>query len=309
MWRNSFRSSATVVCCKNNMENTFSFCLTVSGITIRFVLPSEVQLPDNFAPFRCPDTDQADEEYRLELLTVPLDPDTPMVHQEGDARIYATDRGWLRIYPSLGDDLGCQVACLFSPDGRHTLYYPASRWDYYSKTWRCAHLLCAEGFLLRHDAFLLHSSFVGIQGQAVLFSGPSGAGKSTMAELWHTYVGAQVLNGDRTVIQKRSDGFTAAGSMWAGSSQIYRRDILPIRGIFLMTQAPENRVERLGFDAFIPLFSQTILNSWDRDFMSRITTLYADFLELVPVYRLYCRPDRQAVELAYQTLFGKEPSA
>jgi Fe-S cluster assembly ATPase SufC len=149
---------------------------------------------------------------------------------------------------------------------------------------------------------------VGIHHQAVLFSGPSGAGKSTMAELWHTHLDADVLNGDRAVIQKSAGCFTAAGSMWAGSSQIYRRDRLPIRGVFLVTQAPENRVERLGFDAFIPLFSQTILNSWDPQYMAQITALYAEFMEKIPVYRLYCRPDRQAVELAYQTLFGKEPS-
>lgn len=290
------------------MGSPFSFCLSISGITIRFVLPTSLALPDNFEPFLCPDTGDPDEEYRLELLTEPLAPDTPMVHREGEARIYKTDRGWLHIYPALGDDRGCQVACLFCPDGRHTLYYPASRWETYAKTWRCGHLINAEQFLLRHDAFLLHSSFVGIHGQGVLFSGPSGAGKSTMADLWHTHLGAQVLNGDRTVIQKRDGGFTAAGSMWAGSSQIYRRDVLPLSAVFLITQAKENRVERLGFDAFVPLFTQTILNSWDPEFMDRISTLYAEFLDKVPVYRLYCRPDREAVELAYHTVFGKEPT-
>lgn len=290
------------------MDKAFSFCLEISGITIRFVLPTELTLPDNFQPFQCPDTDTPDEEYRLQLLTEPLVPGVPMVHQEGEARIYETDRGWLHIYPALGDALGCQVACLYCPDGCHTLYYPASRWDYYSKTWRSGHLICGERFLLRHDAFLLHSSFVGIHGQAVLFSGPSGAGKSTMADLWHTHRNAEILNGDRTVIQKRGDIFTAAGSMWAGSSQIYRREVLPIAGIFLLTQAKENRVEKLGFDAFIPLFSQTILNSWDPEFMSRISALYAEFMASIPVYRLHCRPDREAVELAYQTIFGKEPT-
>jgi hypothetical protein len=289
------------------MDGPFSFCLAISGITIRFVVPGPLALPDNFEPFQCPDTQEPDEEYRLELLTEPLVPDSALVHQEGEARIYKTDRGWLHIYPALGDDRGCQVACLFCPDGRHTLYSPASRWETYDKTCRCGHLICAERFLLRHDAFLLHSSFVGIDGQAVLFCGPSGAGKSTMADLWHTHLGVEVLNGDRTVIQNRSGSFTAAGSMWAGSSQIYRREILPIAGIFLITQAKENRVERLGFDAFVPLFTQTILNSWDPEFMERITTLYAAFLEKVPVYRLHCRPDREAVALAYSTIFGKEP--
>lgn len=288
------------------MEKKFSFCLELAGITIRFVLPTVIDLPDNFQPFACPDTDTPDEEYRLELLRAPLIPETPMVHQEGEAQIYATDRGWLHIYPALGDEQGCQVACLFCPDGRHTLYYPASRWEYYSKTWRSGHLICGERFLLRHDAFLLHSSFVAMHGKAVLFSGPSGAGKSTMADLWHAHLGAPVINGDRTIIQKRGDGFTASGSMWAGSSQIYRQETLPIAGIFLLQQADENRVERLGFDAFVPMFTQTILNSWDTEFMARITALYAEALEQIPVYRLYCRPDREAVELAYQTLFGKE---
>ena len=290
------------------MNKEFTFCLEMAGITIRFVLPTTIQLPDNFEPFACPDTEEPDEEYRLELLTAPLAPKEPMVIQEGDAHIYHTERGWLRIYPALGDDLGCQVACLYCADGRHTLYYPASKWADYAKTWRCGHLICGERFLLRHDAFLLHSSFVGVNGKAVLFSGPSGAGKSTMADLWHTHLGVPVLNGDRTIIQQRGDEFVAAGSMWAGSSQIYRREALPIAGIFLLQQAEENRVERLGFDAFIPMFSQTILNSWDPEFMNKITELYAQALDQIPVYRLYCRPDREAVELAYQTLFGKEPT-
>lgn len=290
------------------MDNTFTFCLRLSGITIRFLLPNAIELPDNFQPFQCPDTHTPDEEYRVELLTAPLCPDAPMVHREGDARIYRTGEGWLHIYPSLGDEAGCQVACLFCPDGHHTIYYPASKWDYYCKSWRCGHLICGERFLLRHDAFLLHSSFVGIHGKAVLFSGPSGAGKSTQADLWQTHLGAEVLNGDRTIIQKCGDGFTAAGSIWAGSSCIYRQVQLPIAGIFLVSQSGENRVERLGFEAFIPMFSQTILNSWDREFMDRVTTLYAQALERIPVYRLHCRADWEAVELAYHTLFGKEPT-
>lgn len=288
------------------MEKEYSFCLALSGITVRFITPTPISLPDNFLPFQVDDPAQADEEYRVELLTQPLDPGSPMVCQEGAAQIYRTDRGWLQLYPTLGDDAGCQVGCLCCPDGRHTLYYPASRWDEYAKIWRCGHLISAEKFLLRHDAFLLHSSCVRIHDKAVLFSGPSGAGKSTQADLWQLHLGADILNGDRAIIRKTETGFTAAGSIWAGSSGIYRREQAPIAGIFLLRQAEENRVEPLGFGAFVPLFSQTILNSWDSEFMSDISGLYAEFMAQIPVYRLYCRPDRDAVELAYTTIFGKE---
>ena len=288
------------------MGKEYSFCLALSGITVRFITPTPISLPDNFQPFQVDEPARADEEYRVELLTAPLDPGVPRIHQEGAADIYRTDRGWLHLYPTLGDDAGCQVGCLCCPDGRHTLYYPASRWEEYARIWRCGHLIGAEKFLLRHDAFLLHSSCVRINNQTVLFSGPSGAGKSTQAELWKQHLGADILNGDRAIIRRTETGFTAAGSIWAGSSGIYRREQAPLAGIFLLQQAEENRVERLGFEAFVPLFSQTILNSWDPEFMAAISGLYADFLARVPVYRLCCRPDRDAVELAYTTLFGKE---
>ena len=288
------------------MNTDFSFCLELSGITVRFVTPTPIDLPDNFQPFQVEEPAKPDEEYRVELLTKPLDPGAPKVCQEGAADIYRTDRGWLHLYPSLGDDAGCQVGCLTCPDGRHILYYPASRWDEYARIWRCGHLISAEKFLLRHDAFLLHSSCVRINGKAVLFSGPSGAGKSTQAELWRQHLDADVVNGDRTIIRKTENGFSASGSIWAGSSAICRREQAPLAGIFPIYQALENQVEQLGFDAFVPLFSQTILNSWDPEFMAAISSLYAEFMAQVPVYRLSCRPDQDAVELAYATVFGKE---
>lgn len=290
------------------MSTPFSFCLRFCGITTRFLLPTAIDLPDNFEPFRCEDAAQPDEEYRVQLLTEPLHPQEPMLHREGDTRIYHTAKGWLHIYPALADADGCQVACLFCPDGHHTIFYPASMWEHYSKTWRCGHLICGERLLLRHDALLLHSSLVRIHGKAVLFSGPSGVGKSTQADLWQTHLGAEVLNGDRTIIQKTAEGFIGSGSIWSGTSGIYRPEQAPIAGIFLLTQAEENRVERLRFEAFAPLFSQTILNSWDTDYMDRIAGLYGLLLEQISVYRLYCRPDKDAVELAYHTLFGEEPT-
>lgn len=288
------------------MGHPFTFCLGFSGITLRFVLPAPIPIPDNFEPFRCADTDAPDEEYRVVLLNEPLRPSQPLLHQQGYIRIYATEQGWLHIYPDLSDPQGCQVACLFCPDGHHTVYYPASMWAHYSKNWRSGHLICAERMLLRHDAFLLHSSVVQLHGKAVLFCGASGAGKSTQADLWHTHLGAEILNGDRTVLRLTSSGFTGSGSIWGGTSGIYRRKQAPVAGIFLVTQAPENRVVRLRSQAFAPLLSQTIVNSWDTAFMDRIVDLLAALLEQVPVYRLYCRVDREAAELAHDTLFGKE---
>lgn len=287
------------------MERTSSFCVCFSGITIRFVLPASGKLPDEFAGLLCTDPGSPEAEFKVELLTTPLRPPEPPVSVEHGTRIYQTPEGWLRVYSALIAADGCQVACLLRPDGRNTLYYPASMWDHYSTPLRCAHLIGGESLLLRHDAFLLHSSVVQINGKSVLFSGPSCAGKSTQAELWRRHLGADVLNGDRCVVMKKTDGFYGGGSLWCGTSGIYRREQSPIAGVFLVNKAASNQVVRLGFDAFRSLFSQTIVNSWDPDFMKKITTLYVAFLSQVPVYRLDCRPDKGAVQVAYDTLFGK----
>ena len=195
------------------MDGPFRFTVRFSGITVQFRLPNPIRLPHHFASLLCEDTDQPDECYTLELLTEPLIPREPMLQSNGEARIYHTEKGWLHIYPALGDGIGCQVACLFCPDGYHTIYYPAFRWAEYSRVWNCTHLICGEQLLLRHDALLLHSSAVLHGGKTVLFSGPSGAGKSTQARLWQEHLGAQIINGDRTVIRKTSEGFFGGGSI------------------------------------------------------------------------------------------------
>lgn len=289
------------------MDSASRFCLRFSGITVRFVLPKQIRLPSYFAPFLCEDTTAPDEEYTVTLLTSPLRPDGDPVVNVSETRIYQTKKGWLHIHPVQGDEIGCQVACLFCPDGHHTIYYPASRWEEYSEVWSCAHLICGERLLLRHDAFLLHSSVVHYQGKAVLFSGPSGVGKSTQATLWKTHLGADIINGDRTVIRKTANGFTGGGSMWSGTSGIYRSETAQIAGIILVEHGKEETLERLGFEAFKPLLTQTIVNSWDEEFIQKVTGLLAEVMDTVPIYRLRCRPIPEAAALVRDTLFGKEP--
>lgn len=281
----------------------FSFCISFSDITIRFVLPESVELPPAFEALRCDDKAEADVEYEICLLKAPLLPDGECVGEHSGMRIYRTEDGILRIYTGLIADDGCQIACLLNRSGHHKLYYPAASWDFYSEPLNCSHLISGEILLIMFEAFLLHSSVVKINGKAVLFSGPSGMGKSTQANLWAEYLGAEILNGDRCVVMKKADGFYGGGSVWAGTSGIYRPEQAPIAGIFLLGQAKENHVHKLGIEALKPLFSQSTVNSWDSEFMEKILQLYAELLDTVPVYRLDCRPDREAVELAYHTLF------
>lgn len=285
------------------MEGPLTFCISFSGITIRFLLPGHAQLPKSLTAFLCEDPGQVDEEFQICLIEQPLPVREQPDFSEGSIRLYQTEKGWLRVYSMLIEEDGCQVACLLSRDGRNKLFYPAARWDFYAEDFRCIHLIGIETILLKRSAFLLHSSVVCKDGKMVLFSGPSGAGKSTQANLWAEHLGAEVINGDRCVIMEKDGVFTGSGSPWSGTSGIYRREQAPIAGIFLVHQAPENSVVPLGRVAFSALFSQTVVNSWDSAFMERITGLFARLMTQIPVYQLNCRPDREAALLAYRTLF------
>lgn len=289
------------------MEAPHSCCIRFSGLTVRFLFPTPVQLSAAFQDLRCKDVELVDEEIEIRLLSEPICLDVPVYHVQNGIQIYKTEGGWLRIHTPLTAEDGCQVAFFLCPNHKNILYYPASRWEFFSHPLHCMHLIAGELLLLRHEAFLLHSSAVLHQGKVILFSGPPCAGKSTQADLWKKHLGAEILNGDRSVIMKKEDGFYGGGSPWCGTSGIYRPEQAPIAGIFLVNKTPVNQVRRLGREAFAPLFSQTTINSWDTEFMDRVTALYQEMLCSVPVYRLDCRPDEEAVQVVYRTVFERRP--
>ena len=289
------------------MKVSGAFTISFSGITVRFIPQAPVTLGNEFLHLMCDDDAIPDVEYEIRPLTAPLRPSVAPVYDNHGTMIYRIEEGWLRIYPMLQSKDGCQVACLLRFDGKNVMYYPESLWDHYTCPIKCVTLIAMESVLLRHNAMLLHSSVVHINGKAILFSGPSCVGKSTQAALWEQYAGAQILNGDRCVIRNIDGTFYGGGSPLAGSSGIYHKEYYPIAGIFLLEQAPENNVTRVLSAAFSPLLSQTLVNSWDTEFMNEISRLYQQLLMQVPVYKLRCRPDEGAVRVAYQTIFGKEP--
>lgn len=150
-------------------------------------------------------------------------------------------------------------------------------------------LLADFGMLILHSAYIVTP-----QGQGLLFSGPSGAGKSTQAELWRQYAGAQVINGDRSLVRP-GDG-TVHGILYSGTSGICQNVSAPLRAIVLPVQGAENRVYPLRpKEAFMALVNQCAYYPWAADSAARMTKLAAALIGAVPVYGLTCRKDEGAV--------------
>lgn len=181
---------------------------------------------------------------------------------------------------------------------KHVIYVQRKHLESLLVNFRLTPFLAMEQLLLRHKAFQLHSSVIEWRGQGILFSAPSGTGKSTQAELWRTLEGAQVINGDKAMIRQQQGKYVAYGSPYAGTSGIYTDLSVPIRAIVVLSQAPENRLERLSpTAAFGKLYRESTVPAWDPDFVEKISELIIDLIGRVPVYHLACRPDAEAVEV------------
>ncbi|MDO4491090.1 MAG: hypothetical protein Q4B85_08495 [Lachnospiraceae bacterium] len=168
-------------------------------------------------------------------------------------------------------------------------------------------LLNLESILLDSNGLLLHSSYISYNDFGILFSAPSGTGKSTQAELWNTYRGAEIMNGDRAALKLEHEIWKAYGLPFAGSSGIYRNESSPVQAIVILKQYPENRIRRLSpREAFMKLYPEFMIHRFDQDFVTKTTDLISQLLCTIPVYLLECTPDERAVEILEKELYNKQ---
>ena len=160
--------------------------------------------------------------------------------------------------------------------------------------------------LAKRGGVVLHSSYVLTkQGEALLFSAPSGTGKSTQAELWRSYAGAKVINGDRALV-KAQNGVTANGIFFSGTSGICENVTAPIRAIVLLRQSFANELKKVsGKEAFMRLLPQCSYYPDEEENLRIVTGILAEIISAVPVYDFGCVPDESAVSALSEVLYGK----
>lgn len=273
--------------------------LSIAGVPIQMELEQPVPMTDAFRPF--------------------LTQEEP---------VYT---GRFRQVPELG---AIDSRCLFTgncfrvhPDGVRSFFdaprdltaYAAARTDLESGTVEVRYLekgahcvsqmdnsffhLGFEGLLIRQDRVCFHAACIRTNQGGILFSGPSGIGKSTQARLWCQHRGAELINGDRPILQRTSGGFLAWGSPYAGSSRCFVNDSVPVRAVVFLAQEPENRIRRLKTaDAFRRIYGQLTMYSWDPFFVERACDLAQALAEQVPCWELGCVPDETAVALLEESL-------
>lgn len=164
-------------------------------------------------------------------------------------------------------------------------------------------LLALERRQIKKDAMILHCAYIEYQGEAILFSAPSETGKTTQANLWEKYRGSRTVNGDRSLLGKRDGRWTAQGWPVCGTSEVCHNESIPVRAVVMLSQAQENRAQRMTpGQAFPLLYSQITVNKWNTQDHIHTMDLIEDFLGSVPVIHLGCTISREAVDCLEEVL-------
>ena len=286
------------------IETNYFLC----GLPIRFV--SEQPLPRcaELEHFRAPDTSAAAPVVTYHVVW--YDGEPPLTGREVYAvngyTVRRTATGWCYAYRPEAERDVCVLLEMPDEAGEARLLLPCRIEEAARQSGLGLSLLLGQDLLMvQQRRLILHASFIRWRGQGMLFTGPSGMGKSTQAALWETLMNAEVLNGDRAVCQI-GDHVTAWGSPWAGSSAVFRNESAPLRAIVSLRQARENTLTPLyGREALMELMPRIATVPWAERWHMRAMDLAIELVGHVPVWRLACRPDREAVETVRQAVFGE----
>lgn len=158
------------------------------------------------------------------------------------------------------------------------------------------------------DTLLFHSSALALDGRAYLFTAPSGTGKSTHARLWRQVFGDRVtmINDDKPLLRLQADGtWRVYGTPYAGKEGIQTNTSETVRGIVMLAQGKENKIERVSpHDAYVFLLTQTYHDDQKPQEMLHVMDLVG-LLAKLPIFRLQCTISEEAVRVAYQALKGE----
>lgn len=275
--------------------------LHLVGLRTVLRVPHDIVFSQRLTPFLCAPHDGVD-------CTITVQPmDVLPIREEGGVwhgpEYYDSAEGVRRVFHCHAPGADAFAVTCMEASGDVTIGVLPAYLSYFEGSSGIFNRIGLETLLLRHRGVLLHASLIQYAGGAIAFVGPSGVGKSTQADLWHTHLGAQILNGDRAALRLTDNGWTAYGSPYAGSSGIYCDASAPLRAVVVLHQGPENRLTPLSVEeAFRCVYPETTIHHWDAHFVAEATDLCLALLTQVPVYRLECLPDADAVRLLQKGL-------
>ncbi len=240
------------------------------------------------------ETGSCDADITINCTICDCFPETPQGVRTGDFTVSSEGDTVYREFPMCNS---CGSLTRYTPadiSRSETFFTPESFPIMMDHRYMWSSLSLAQ-LLLWANAFFIHSSFVSVNGKAVLFSAPCGVGKSTQAALWEKYRGAEIINGDKAGILVEN-GVYACGVPFCGTSGICKSKTFPLGAIVLLSQAAENTVSQLtGIEAIKAVLQNIYLDLVAPNEQAAVVDLLIELLKTVPVYSFGCTPDENAV--------------
>ena len=147
-----------------------------------------------------------------------------------------------------------------------------------------------------YDTLMIHASVIEYKEGGYVFLGRSGTGKSTHSRLWLENIeGTSLLNDDNPVIRVSDGAVNVYGSPWSGKTHCYKNQVIPLRGVVRLSQAPFNRIERLSMlQAYASLMPACSCMRWDRRSTDALHKTVERVITKVAGWHLECLPDADA---------------
>lgn len=158
--------------------------------------------------------------------------------------------------------------------------------------------------LLFHKGLVLHASAIQLDGKGILFSAPSETGKTTQARLWCQEKGATLINNDRPAIRVIGNKPYIYGTPWSGTVSECNNNDSQLDAIVMLEQAGSNSIYELSISEAIPRLMPRCFLPYVEAYLMKIAIgNLEEILKRTPVYLLKCKPDVEAVELVYKTVW------
>lgn len=264
-------------------------------------------LMENYAPFHC-DTDVTGGERAFSLTIggseVPLYSEELRQEEEGQEIVCGKTADGKAVFEfRWWNEIAGWLVC--SPDYREGRLLTTGR--YTKMAVDNALMVLYALATAASGTVLFHAAVVSHEGKGYIFLGPSGTGKSTHARLWLKYIdGTALVNDDNPVVRLADDGLPVVyGSPWSGKTPCYRNVSYPLGGIVLLSQAPYNKIHRLGgIHAYASLVASISGKRWDSRVADGLHATENALASTVPVWHLECLPDEEAAKLCSLTIEG-----
>lgn len=162
--------------------------------------------------------------------------------------------------------------------------------------------------LIDRDGLMLHSSAVVVDGKAYLFTADSGTGKSTHTSLWLEQFGdwAYILNDDKPALRLEDGVWYAYGTPWSGKHDISRNERVPLAGIAVLERGEKNEIMPFGGIEAIGAIMKQVNRPKAAEYRAKLMKLMDKLITQVPIWKLRCNMDPEAVVISYEAMSGEK---